>query len=226
MRACPYFELHHALIGTLAVLLSLVLTGCATDADRTRAQGAGAGAVAGGAIGGLLHGRGSDALVGAAIGAVGGLIVGDRVAKKKQAYAKREEALRSAAEHSRLVAESAKSYNQQLQQQIVALRQTQRQLENQRMTTTVRHNLALDNNQKARYLLAQTRQRLNDVHAELESQRAVITAEQQAASKAHEQSPADGMRRVSAGVDDLQNQERSLKVALDQLQQIDNRRMY
>jgi hypothetical protein len=55
----------------LSLLTALTFSGCESSGDNALA-----GAAAGAAIGGLLHGRGTDALRGAAIGAGAGYLIG------------------------------------------------------------------------------------------------------------------------------------------------------
>ena len=79
-------------IVTTAVVVML-LGGCATtDEGRTKAEGAGAGAVIGGLLGYLVDGS-RGAAVGAAIGAGAGFVVGNEIAKRKQEYASTEDFL-------------------------------------------------------------------------------------------------------------------------------------
>ena len=207
-----------------AVILSVLLSaGCATDAQRTRAEGAGAGAVVGGAIGGLLHGRPTDALIGAGVGALAGLAVGNHVANQKQTFAQREQTLRAAAARSREATDSARAYNEQLRGEIFALEQDRQRLMAGELSARARHDLAIQDKQKTTLLLAQTNQRLAAVRAELDTQRRLINTEQAAARN---QETAGSLRQVSVGVDELSGQEQSMQSALKQLQQIDNRRMY
>ncbi len=70
---------------TLAMLISTVfVTGCETKAQSGALVGAGAGALAGQAIGGNTTGT----LIGAGVGAVGGLLVGNAMDKSDEKKAK------------------------------------------------------------------------------------------------------------------------------------------
>lgn len=64
-----------------AILLALIVAGCATDSSTSKgvAWGAGLGAIAGG----LYGGHGSDALIGAAVGAGVGYVIGNEQDKTK-----------------------------------------------------------------------------------------------------------------------------------------------
>jgi len=205
------------------VLTCVLSAGCATDAQRTRAEGAGAGAVVGGLVGGLLHGRPGDALIGAGVGALAGLAVGNHVANEKKTVAQREEALRAAAARSRQVADNARAYNEQLRGEIVALEQDRQTLIAGQMTARARYDLAMQDKQRTTALLAETNQKLAAVRAELDTQRSLIKAELAAAQN---QGAAGSLRQVSVGVEELSGQEQSMQSALEQLQQIDSRRMY
>ena len=77
--------------GVLLIPGLVFLGGCATDGGRTRAQGAGIGALGGAAVGtgiGAIAGGGDNlwigALAGGVIGGAGGLIYGDQTAKAKE----------------------------------------------------------------------------------------------------------------------------------------------
>ena len=64
------------LIPTISLLL---LTACAFTGCETTGQNVLLGAATGAAVGGALHGRGDQALAGAAIGAAGGYLIGKAV---------------------------------------------------------------------------------------------------------------------------------------------------
>src|SRR5882762_6551911 len=87
------------------LLSSVLLSGCATDAQKTRTQGAGAGAVLGSLIGLAVTHDARGALIGAAAGGAGGLLVGDQVARKKGQYARREDVLRGSAARAQQLAQ-------------------------------------------------------------------------------------------------------------------------
>ena len=96
----------HRLVAIIAVL-SLLLPGCATDQDATKAQGAGLGALLGGvagaglgALAGAASGQGTEGIIAGAIagGVVGatalgvaGYMYGAKVAEKKAQYASSED---------------------------------------------------------------------------------------------------------------------------------------
>lgn len=108
----------------LAVVLILLtlLPGCATmsDQNRTRAEGAGVGAIAGGLLG-LAIGGGRGAAIGAVIGGGVGFVVGNEIAKRKQAYASTEDFLDAEIASTQEYNKTATAYNQKLYQDIAAL---------------------------------------------------------------------------------------------------------
>ncbi len=119
---------------TAVVLLScmILLSGCAgmSDADRTRAEGAGAGAGAG-AIAGALLGQliGGDtestllgAAIGGAIGAAAGHAYGNHVAGQKAKYAKTEDWLNACIASAEQVNNEMKTYNRKLAGEVVQLK--------------------------------------------------------------------------------------------------------
>lgn len=76
---------------SLCLAITVGLTGCAsTDEGKTRAEGAGAGALIGGAIGLLLGDSKEAALLGAVVGTVAGDIYARNVVRKKEQYADSE----------------------------------------------------------------------------------------------------------------------------------------
>jgi uncharacterized membrane protein len=95
----------------------------ASDAGRTRTEGAVTGAVVGALLGMALGGdnRGKGALVGAAVGAGAGYLVGNEIAKRKQKYARDEDFLDSEIAVAREYNATARRYNQQLRRDIAAL---------------------------------------------------------------------------------------------------------
>jgi len=98
-------------LNTSLVVLFLALTACATDQQRTRTEGTAAGALGGAAIGALIGGK-NAAGIGTLVGGAIGLMAGDTVAPKKAAYAKREAAPRSSADHAEQLARHQRQQNQ------------------------------------------------------------------------------------------------------------------
>jgi uncharacterized protein YcfJ len=108
-------------MGAVALVLAL-LTGCAgtSDQTRTKAEGAGVGALVGGLLGYAI-GDGRGAVIGAALGAGAGYLVGNEVAKRKKAYATTEEFLDAEIASTQEYNETAVAYNNRLMKDIKAL---------------------------------------------------------------------------------------------------------
>ncbi|MFO1529834.1 MAG: glycine zipper domain-containing protein [Kiritimatiellia bacterium] len=106
-------------------LAAALATGCASmnDQDKTRAQGAGFGAVAGALLGALIGQAVNDdpasgAIIGGVIGAAGGAVYGDHVAKKKAEFASQEDFLDACMASASNVTAQAVAYNAGLQQEL------------------------------------------------------------------------------------------------------------
>lgn len=106
-----------------------MLSSCANiqdDGTRTRAEGAGAGAllgaVAGGIIGNQSHHAWEGALIGAAAGGMAGLAYGDYVAQKKANYASREAWLNACIDEAEQINADAVAYNNKLSNRIAELK--------------------------------------------------------------------------------------------------------
>lgn len=104
------------------VLICAVLPGCATmsDQNRTRAEGTGVGAVVGGLLG-YAVGGGRGAAIGAVAGAGVGFLVGNEIAKRKQAYASTEDFLDAEISNTQEYNRTALAYNQKLSEDIAVL---------------------------------------------------------------------------------------------------------
>lgn len=117
------------LVVIVALVLVMVLSACATtDENRTRGEGAAAGALLGGVLGYLIDGE-RGALVGAALGAGAGLAVGNEIAKRKQAYASTEDFLDAEIARVDEFNRTASAYNAQLRQDLVRLDREAEQLQ-------------------------------------------------------------------------------------------------
>lgn len=103
-------------------LVAMLASGCATmdDQDKTRAQGAGIGAVAGALLGAIIgeavgDDPASGAIIGGMIGAAGGAVYGDHVARKKAEFASQEDFLDACMVSASNVTAQAVAYNAGLQ---------------------------------------------------------------------------------------------------------------
>jgi hypothetical protein len=208
------------------MVVILLFTGCANDQQRTRGEAIGLGALIGAAAGALLGGNRDSALVGGAIGAVAGAAAGQNRVETKAAYARREDELRASADQALALAQASREENTQRAQAIAALDRSVQRLRNEALSATARRSLAQDTERRQKVLVAQVEAQLGQMRQELARQNNVLAAEQQRLSREAAAQPSEGLRRVSAGVRDLQQQERTLEDALLQLQEIDKRRAY
>jgi uncharacterized protein YcfJ len=115
---------------TTALTAAAMLASCTNiqnDQTRTRAEGAGAGALIGAGLGAIIgnqSGRAWEgALIGAAAGGLGGLAVGDHVARKKAAYKNQEAWLNACIAQAQRTNSHARSYNASLSNKISNLEQ-------------------------------------------------------------------------------------------------------
>lgn len=113
-----------------ALTAAAMLAGCTNikdDQTRTRAEGAGAGALLGAGLGAIIgnqSGRAWEgAAIGAAVGGLGGLAVGDHVARKKAAYKNQEAWLNACIAQAEKTNSHARSYNASLSNKISNLEQ-------------------------------------------------------------------------------------------------------
>lgn len=106
----------------IIVLVLALLPGCATmsDQNRTKAEGTGVGAVVGGLLG-YAVGGGRGAAIGAALGAGAGFLVGNEIAKRKQAYANTEDFLDAEIANTKEYNKTAVAYNAKLSKDVAAL---------------------------------------------------------------------------------------------------------
>jgi YMGG-like Gly-zipper len=212
-------------IGALTLTVVALLVGCATDAQRTRTEGAGAGAVGGAVLGKVVGGR-DGAMVGAFLGGLIGYSVGDQVADKKAQYAQREDALRASADRALALAKASRDQNDKLSSDIAVLELSVQRLRTERMSAASRQAQTRSNQGRLIALLASVDQQLVQMRTAIAEQSEVLKAEEARTKPVPEAPPSEGLRRVSASVRDLQQQERSLELARLQLEQIDKRRAY
>jgi uncharacterized protein YcfJ len=106
----------------VALLVVALLPGCATMSDqtRTKAEGAGVGAVLGGLLGYAVGGE-KGAAIGAAVGAGAGFLVGNEIAKRKQAYANTEDFLDAEIASTQEYNKTAIAYNAKLSKDVAQL---------------------------------------------------------------------------------------------------------
>jgi len=210
--------------------LLALLSACATDQQRTRSEGTAAGVVAGAALGRAITGDDRGTALGAVIGGIVGAVAGNHVAKKKVAYAQREEQLRQSAQQTMALAESTRRQNEKLEHDIAELDRSVRELAAARISAASRQTAADTNQRRSAALFETIERQLQQMKREVERQNQLIAAVQ-AQDTAQEKGktpaePSDGMRLVAASLRDLEAQTRQLELARLQLQQIDERRAY
>ncbi len=107
----------------LVVAFSLQLVSCAnmSDQTRTRAEGAGLGALVGGLIG-LAAGDTKGAIIGALAGAGVGFLIGNEIARRKAKYASEEDFLNAEIAQLARLNSSTYKYNCKLSRDIYALK--------------------------------------------------------------------------------------------------------
>lgn len=212
-----------AKLGLLSLLA--LLSACANDQQRTRAEGVGAGAAIGAVLGHVIGGR-DGAIAGAALGGIAGGVVGDKAAEKKRQYAEREDALQLAAAHSRVIAQRARETNESLRRDIASLETSVSQLLAQNLSARSRVELAANTRRSYKETNDRLDLRLAEVRSEIGRQQQVLRQEQEIAAQTREPSPATALRLVSAGVDDLRMHERALERAKQQLALLESRRAF
>lgn len=160
----------------LAALLTalFLLSACAVnDQNATRTQGAGAGAVLGAGIGALIGGDSEDVLLGAALGGLAGLAVGDAVARKKASYVSSEEMI---VQERRILSEKAdqvSAYNASLRRNLDGLNRDIASLETEIARGRDRHAALLELRKRAAGDLDRAQRRLVAANQEIDVSRDV-----------------------------------------------------
>lgn len=218
---------HSGSVFLLAILLVLSVSGCATDAQRTRTEGAAIGGAVGAGIGALAaKNTPAGAAIGGAVGALAGLVYADQVAKKKARYAQREDALRQSAGTARQVAQATRQQNDRLAAEVAGLDQRVQGLRTQKISEEARNEYARETQKRFEILQSGVDLQLSQVRQEIIRQQQVLLAEQQEANQTHVPSPPEGIQLVSNSILELQQNERLLEETRAQLQLIDAKRAY
>lgn len=207
------------------VVLVGLLAGCATDYQRTIAEGAGVGTAVGAGAGYGIGGR-DGALIGSAIGALAGGLIGHHFAEKKSQYAEREDTLKAAVIRSEAVAQQARAANEVLQRDIATLEVNVSQLRTRHMTASHRRKLAISTRRLFEKTNQGLSQQLASVRSELTRQHALMQREQELAQLTNEPSPPAALRQVNANIQYLSSNERALEHAKAQLELLDARRAF
>lgn len=158
-----------------ALLAALFLISACTvnDQNVTRAQGAGAGAALGAGLGAIIGGDSEDILIGAAVGGLAGLAVGEAVARKKADYATTEDMI---VQERRIVSEKTAhigSYNASLEQQLDGLNRDIAALEAAVVEGRADRAAKRGLRERAEADLQRARQRLAEVNQEIDVSRQV-----------------------------------------------------
>lgn len=155
-------------IAVISVAMAF-LSGCAAnDQTATRVQGAGAGAALGAGLG-LLAGKDSEStLIGAGLGGLAGLAVGDAVARKKAGYVSTEAMIEKEHAIVRQNADEMASYNDTMRAHLDQLSIDVAALETKVATNRTRQIETRSLRAKAENDLAQARRRLVEVDSQIE----------------------------------------------------------
>lgn len=222
----PTLRIGAASIAKIGLLSLLVLmSACANDPLRTRAEGAGTGAVIGGAFGYMIGGQ-SGAIAGAAVGGIAGGIIANKTVDKKRQYAEREAALQLAAAQSRSVVQRVRIANKSLLRDIALLETSARRLQAQNLSESSRAELITNTRRSYKETNDRLNQQLTEVRNEISHQQQVLRQEQELAEQTRIASPGSALRLVSAGVGNLQAHQKVLERAKQQLALLDSRRAF
>ncbi|HKK32762.1 MAG TPA: glycine zipper domain-containing protein [Desulfomicrobiaceae bacterium] len=163
---------------TIVLLVCTLLSGCATmsDQSRTRAEGSAAGAVLGGLLG-LAVGDGKGAAIGALAGAGVGFLVGNEVAKRKQAYANTEEFLDAEIATTQEYNTTTAAYNRKVARELAALEKESATLKARYDKGKVSRQTLTAKRDTLQKRIAQSRQLEETLSKELEVQTAILEQE-------------------------------------------------
>ena len=203
----------------VVLLVFALLPGCATmsDQDRTKAEGTGVGAVLGGLIG-YAVGGGKGAAIGAAAGAGLGFLVGNEIAKRKQAYASTEEFLDAEISNTQEYNKTALAYNAQLSKDVATLEKQSKTLRAQYDKGTVDKKVLAAKSDELQKKIDSSKKLEDTLAKELEVQTAILADEKKTR-------PADDQYvvRLEKEVAALQKNLDKLRDGSTQLAQIDQR---
>ena len=203
----------------VVLLVCALLPGCATmsDKSRTQAEGAGVGAVLGGLLG-YAVGGGRGAAIGAAAGAGLGFLVGNEIAKRKQAYASTEEFLDAEISNTQEYNKTAIAYNEKLSQDVAALEKESKALRAQYEKGEVDKKVLAAKSDELQKKIEASKKLEDTLAKELEVQTAILADEKKTR-------PADDQYivRLEKEVNTLQRNLDKLREGSTQLAQIDQR---
>ena len=203
----------------VVLLVFALLPGCATmsDQNRTKAEGTGVGAVVGGLLG-FAIGGGRGAAIGAAAGAGLGFLVGNEIAKRKQAYASTEDFLNAEIANTQEFNKTAIAYNAKLSKDVTALEKQSKTLRAQYDKGTVDKKVLVAKSDELQKKIDASKKLEDTLAKELEVQTAIL-ADEKKTRPANDQY----IVRLQKEVNTLQKNLDKLRDGSTQLAQIDQR---
>ena len=203
----------------VVLIVCTLLPGCATmsDQDRTKAEGAGAGAVLGGLIG-YAVGGGRGSAIGAAAGAGLGFLVGNEIAKRKQAYASSEEFLDAEITTTQEFNNTTMAYNEKLSRDVAMLEEESKSLRGKYDKGVVDKKVLIAKSADLQKRVDANKKLENTLARELEVQTAILADEKKSRSVDDQH-----IARLEKEVNALQKNLDTLRDGSTQLARIDQR---
>jgi len=203
----------------LVVMSIGLLSGCETmpDDDRTRAEGAAAGALIGALLGYAVD-RERGAAIGALVGGGAGLAVGDQIARRKQAYATTEDFLDAQIAATAQLNAEARTHNAGLRRESSRLEREAQALRTRYDAGRVQRSSLVSKRNEVNEQLQSSRQLEQVLTEELEIQSTIAREER-------EQRPRNDpyVARLDREVQALQRNLEQLRAGNEQLASIDQR---
>jgi hypothetical protein len=232
-----YIDQDYHIFKLVFILVFLVISGCATtDTTRTRMEGTAAGVVAGaatgaavGAVAGAIAGdAGTGAMIGAGVGSIvggiAGYFYGDSVASDKVAYTQHENNLRLAMVDIDQNLKITKEYNTQLAQEISSLQEHKKALVFAGMKKTTLKNALRQQKSKTLQLLAKSEKQLTSLKTKILKHKSLIANEEKLTNSPEKFQQS--VTLVKANINGLETEQQTLQSYINQLKQIDRRRVY
>lgn len=214
---------------TLVFLVLFGLSGCleqitkpgeqSDDAQRTKTEGMFAGAAVG-FLAGMLTADGDDklkhGLIGAAIGAGAGYVVGNEIAKRKQKYKSREELIAQESAHTATLLKEARAINADLRADINAYRTQSKTLKAKVAQGKADKRALAEQKNQVDKRHADSRKALKAVEKELSVSEQMYKDAKAQATKADKAKLREWQKRIR----DLKKEKRALQKHSGQLQSI------
>jgi uncharacterized protein YcfJ len=218
------------------IVVFFVISGCATtDATRTRTEGTAVGVATGaatgaavGAVAGAIAGdAGTGALVGAGVGGVvggiAGYFYGDSVVTKKETYAKNESKLQLAMADIDKNTEVTKEYNSQLAEEISNLQEIYKSLESEEDERVALKEKLQQQKSKNSQLLAKSEKHLSVLKTKTVQYKKLIAKEEKRKQSGNDKQL---IASVKTSLVSFNSEQQTLQNYINQLKQIDRRRVY